>query len=199
LAPEGRNLVSQQWKLRDFIVAAALAVPLGVFWSYAWGLAWQVAADAVPQLGDVMDGFYVVGGVLVAYVIRKPGSALLGELIASLIEIPFTSFGPVVLWLGLLQGLGVEALLMGTRYRHFGLGILLLAGAAGSLVAVVGYYYPVEGWVELAIGVQVLRIVLKLVGGAVLGGLAGKLIGDALAQTGVLNNFPIAQARTREI
>jgi energy-coupling factor transport system substrate-specific component len=190
---------SSSWKLRDFIVAAALAVPLGIFWSYIWGLAWQVAADAVPALGDVMDGFYVVGGVLVAYVIRKPGSAVLGEMIASLIELPFTSFGPVVLWLGLLQGLGVEALLLGTRYRHFTVGVLMAAGAAGSAVALVGYYYPVEGWVELAIGVQLVRIVLKLVGGAVLGGLGGKLIGDALAKTGVLNNFPIAQASAREI
>jgi len=118
---------TNSWKLRDVIVAAALAVPLGIFWSYAWGLAWQVASDAVPILGDFMDGFFVAGGVLV------------------------------------------------------------------------GYYHPVEGWIELAIGVQLLRIVLKLLGGAVLGGLAGKLIGDALAQTGVLNNFPIAQARTREI
>ncbi len=34
---------------------------------------------------------------------------------------------------------------------------------------------------------------LKLIGGAILAGLVGKLIGDALAQTGVLNNFPIAR------
>src|SRR4029453_19061524 len=99
-------MANDSWKMRDFIVAAALAVPLGIFWSYAWGLAWQVAADAVPVLGDVMDGFYGAGGVLVAYVIRKPGSALLGEMIASLVEIPFTSFGPVVLWLRLAAGLG---------------------------------------------------------------------------------------------
>jgi len=72
-------------------------------------------------------------------------------------------------------------------------------GAAGSLVALVGYYYPVEGWVELGVGVQALRIALKLIGGALLGGLAGKLIGDALAQTGALNNFPIGKTRTREI
>jgi energy-coupling factor transport system substrate-specific component len=188
-----------RWSTRDFIVAAALAVPLGVFWSYVWAYVWALASNAIPELGDLFDGFYVVGGILVAYVIRKPGAALLGEMIASLIEMPLTGFGAAVLWLGLLQGLGVEALLMGVRYRHWGWGVLAAAGAAGALLTVVGYYYPVEGWAQLAVGVQVLRIALKLIGGAVFAGVGGKLIGDALAQTGVLNNFPIARARTREI
>jgi len=183
------------WRTRDFIVAAALAVPLGVFWSFVYGYIWSFASGAIPELGDVFDGFYVVGGVLVGYVIRKPGSALLGEFLSSLVSLPFTGFGVVVLWLGVLQGLGVEALLLGVRYRHLNWGVLAAAGAAGSLVATIGYYYPVEGWLQLAVGVQVLRIVLRLIGGAVLAGVAGKLIGDALAQTGVLNNFPIARAR----
>jgi energy-coupling factor transport system substrate-specific component len=184
-----------QWRTRDFIVAAALAVPLGLVWSFAYGFVWLTARGILPQLGDVFDGFYIVGGVLVGYVIRRPGSALLGEMLAALIELPFTGFGAVVLWLGLVQGLGVEAVFLATRYRRFDLPIMLVAGAMGALVAVLGYSYPAEGWFGLAVGVQLLRLVLKLVGGAILAGLVGKLIGDALVQTGVLNNFPIARGR----
>jgi energy-coupling factor transport system substrate-specific component len=184
-----------QWRTRDFIVAAALAVPLGLVWSFAYGFVWLTARGILPQLGDVFDGFYIVAGVLVGYVIRRPGAALLGEMLAALIEIPFTGFGAVVLWLGLVQGLGVEIVYLATRYRRFDLPIMLLAGAMGALVAVIGYSYPAEGWLNLAIGVQALRLVLKLIGGALLAGLVGKLIGDALAQTGVLDNFPIARGR----
>jgi energy-coupling factor transport system permease protein len=184
-----------QWRTRDFIVAAALAVPLGLVWSFAYGFVWLTARGIQPLLGDVFDGFYIVGGVLVGYVIRRPGAALLGELLAALIEIPFTGFGAVVLWLGLLQGLGVEIVFLAVRYRRFDVPIMLLAGAMGALLAVVGYSYPAEGWLGLAVGVQLLRLVLKLIGGAILGGLVGKLIGDALLQTGVLNNFPIARGR----
>jgi energy-coupling factor transport system permease protein len=183
------------WRTRDFIVAAALAVPLGLVWSFAYGFVWLAARGLQPLLGDVFDGFYIVGGVLVGYVIRRPGAALLGEMLAALIEIPFTGFGAVVLWLGLVQGLGVEFVFLATRYRRFDLPVMLLAGAMGALVAVFGYSYETEGWLGLAVGVQLLRIALKLIGGAILAGLVGKLIGDALVQTGVLNNFPIARGR----
>jgi energy-coupling factor transport system substrate-specific component len=193
-APQSAGL-DWQWRTRDFIVTAALAVPLGLVWSFAYGFVWLTARGILPQLGDVFDGFYIVAGVLVGYVIRRPGAALLGEMLAALIEIPFTGFGAVVLWLGLVQGLGVEIVFLATRYRRFDLPIMLLAGAMGALVAVLGYSYPAEGWLNLGIGVQLLRLVLKLIGGAILAGLVGKLIGDALAQTGVLNNFPIARRR----
>src|SRR5207244_8130802 len=131
----------------------------------------------LPQLGDVFDGFYIVAGVLVGYVIRRPGAALLGEMLAALIEIPFTGFGAVVLWLGLVQGLGVEIVFLATRYRRFDLPIMLLAGAIGALVAVIGYSYPAEGGFGLATAAQLFRLVLSLFGGPVLAGLAGSLAG----------------------
>ncbi|HEX8969360.1 MAG TPA: ECF transporter S component [Chloroflexota bacterium] len=191
----GAGGLDWQWRTRDFIVAAALAVPLGLVWSFAYGFVWLTARGILPQLGDVFDGFYIVGGVLVGYIIRRPGAALLGEMLAALIEIPFTGFGAVVLWLGLVQGVGVEVVFLATRYRRFDLPVVLLAGAMGALVAVIGYSYPAEGWLGLSLGVQALRIVLKVVGGAILAGLVGKWIADALAQTGVLNNFPIVRSR----
>src|ERR1700682_5081601 len=159
-----------QWRTRDFIVTAALAVPLGLVWSFAYGFVWLTARGILPELGNVFDGFYIVAGVLVGYVIRRPGAALLGEMLAALIELPFTPFGAVVLWLGLVQGLGVEIVFLATRYRRFDLPIMLLAGAMGALVAVVGFSYPAEGWLVLAVDVQLVRLVLKLVGGALLAG-----------------------------
>src|SRR3977135_411592 len=135
-----------QWRTRDFIVAAALAVPLGLVLSFAYGFVWLTARGILPQLGDVFDGFYIVGGVLVGYVIRRPGAALLGEMLAALIELPFTGFGAVVLWLGLVQGLGVEAVFLATRYRRFDLPIMLVAGAMGALFAGLGYTPSRRGW-----------------------------------------------------
>jgi energy-coupling factor transport system substrate-specific component len=187
------------WQTRDILVAAALAVPLGIVWSLGWGYVWRAGRDIMPELGSFLDGFYIVAGVLVGYILRRPGAALLGEMIAALLEVPLTPFGPIVLWLGLLQGLGVEAVFAATGYRRYSLPVVLLAGLAGSLFVWIGYDYWMYGYSNLAIQIQALRFSLKLAGGVILAGLVGKLIGDALAQTGVLNNFLIARDRVREI
>jgi energy-coupling factor transport system substrate-specific component len=187
------------WKTRDVVVAAALAVPLGILWSLGWGYVWSAGRAILPELGFVLDGFYVVAGVLVGYIVRRPGAALLGEMLAAMLEIPLTPFGAIVLWLGFLQGLGVELVFAGTRYRNWSLPVLLLAGAVGAILPYFGYTYLTSSVASLGIEIQVLRIVLKLLGGAVFAGFIGKLIADALAKTGVLNNFPIARSRVEEI
>lgn len=187
------------WRTRDLIVAAALAVPLGLVWSFVWGQVWLWGRGLSPQLGIVLTGFYVVGGVLVGYILRRPGAALLGEMLAALLEIPFTPFGAVALWLGFIQGAGVEAVFAATRYRRWDLPVLILAGAVGAAAMFVLYEYTTFGYSKLGVEVQVLNLALKLIGGALFAGLAGKLIADALAQTGVLDNFPIGRGRRAEV
>jgi energy-coupling factor transport system substrate-specific component len=187
------------WKTRDVLAAAAIAVPLGLVWVYLWAIVWTTGRALLPELGFFLDGFYIIGGVLVGYVLRRPGAALLGEMIAALIELPLTPFGVVVLWLGFLQGIGVEAVFASTRYRNWSLKVLMLAGMAGALVGWFGYDYWMYGYFKLEIGRQIVLFAIKLIGGAVLGGGLAKLIGDALAKTGLLNNFPIARGQVREI
>src|SRR5262245_54270479 len=51
---------SLRWRTRDFVVIAALAVPLGLIWSYVWGVVWLTGRGILPELGYVLDGFYVI-------------------------------------------------------------------------------------------------------------------------------------------
>jgi energy-coupling factor transport system substrate-specific component len=185
------------WKTRDVIVAAGLAVPLGVvFW--VWLIGWN-AAQLVPPLGHFVGGVYVMAGIVVGYVLRRPGAALLGEMIAAFVEWPLAPYGPIILFLGLLQGLGVEAVFAATRYRQFSLPIVMIAGAVGALAVLFGRFYAAFGYANLAPEEQAIRLVATVLGGAIMGGLVGKLIADALARTGVLNNFPIARDRIAEV
>lgn len=188
---------SMGWKTRDVVVAAALAVPLGIVYA-GWLLLW-LAAQVVPEVSHFLGGLYVVAGIVVAYVTRRPGAALLGEMIAALVETPIAPFGVILLWLGLLQGIGMEAVFAATRYRRYSLPVLMLAGVAGALMVLFGRFYVAFGYANLAIEVQLIRLGMTILGGAILGGVLGKLIGDALARTGVLNNFAIGRDRVRAI
>ena len=185
------------WKTRDIVVAAALAVPLGIVF-YVWLIGWN-AAQLVPPLGHFVGGLYVLAGVLVGYVLRRPGAAFLGEMIAAFVEWPLAPYGPIILFLGLLQAVGIEAVFAAFRYRNWSLPVLMLAGAVGALAVLFGRFYVAFGYASLAPEEQAIRLVATILGGAIVGGLLGKLVGDALARTGVLNNFPIARSRVREI
>jgi energy-coupling factor transport system substrate-specific component len=185
------------WKTRDIVVAAALAVPLGVVF-YVWLIGWN-AAQLVPPLGHFVGGLYVLAGVLVGYVLRRPGAAFIGEMIAAFVEWPLAPYGPIILFLGLLQAVGVEAVFAAFRYRSWSLPVLMLAGAVGALAVLFGRFYVAFGYASLAPTEQLIRLVATFLGGAIVGGLLGKLIGDALARTGVLNNYPIGRSRVREI
>jgi energy-coupling factor transport system substrate-specific component len=187
------------WKTRDIVVAAAIAVPLGLVWSLVWGQLWLVARGILPELGFFVAGFYVAAGVIVGYIVRRPGAALLGEMLGALIEVPLTPFGAAALVLGLLQGLGTEAVFAATRYRNWSLPIVMAAGAVGAGLAFITYEYLVFGYASFAIEILALRLLARIAGGALLGGLCSKFIADALARTGVLNNFGIARDRVVEV
>lgn len=80
---------SKGWRVVDIVVAAVLGVAIGlVFW--AWntiGGAWFGVMDALtPGLGGLAVGVWLLGGVVGGLVIRKPGAALLVELIAAAIS-----------------------------------------------------------------------------------------------------------------
>src|SRR5215212_5865323 len=158
------------WKTRDILVAAAIGVVLGLVWSLVWGQVWTFVRAILPELGFFVAGFYVAAAVMVGYIVRRPGSALLGEMIAALIEIPLTPFGPAALILGLLQGLGAEAGFAATRYRNWSLPVLMLAGAVAAGAGFFGYEYWVFGYGSFGVGLLAVRFAARLLGGALFGG-----------------------------
>ena len=97
----------KDWTTREIVVAAVLAVAVGViFW--AWGLLWSSAFQAVPfPFSYALVGVWMVGGLLVPYVIRRPGAALLGELVAAFVSMAMgNQWGILTMASGLVQGVG---------------------------------------------------------------------------------------------
>ncbi|MFC4242825.1 ECF transporter S component [Gryllotalpicola reticulitermitis] len=182
----------RKWRPVDIIVAAVLGIAIGVVY-WLWdtpGYAWYGAADAVtPGLGGVANGAWLLAGVMGALVIRKPGAALFTELLAAVVEMAIgEQWGITTVYSGLAQGLLMEAVFALFLYRRGGLGVAMLAGAAGGL-GEWALELVVFGNAAKSVAYNVIYLVSTAVSGAILAGLVGWLVVRALAATGALDRF----------
>jgi energy-coupling factor transport system substrate-specific component len=197
---------SQSWSTRDIVVTAALAVACGVsFIVVDW--IYLVATGLFGQITQpIFEGLWLTGALIVPYIVRRPGAALFGELVASVVEASFNPFGITVIIAGLLEGVGAEIVFALTGYKRFSWPVMALAGAVDALLFFVVWQSWRSGYLALSGGIQLKMAPLLILGylavevisGAVAGWLS-KGVGDALVPTGVLDGFPIAANRTPDI
>lgn len=182
---------SRRWRTVDIVVAAVLAVAVGLlFW--LWGQLYRGIGDPVaallPGIQGLLGGTWFIGGVLAALIIRKPGAALFVEIVAASVSaLVGTEWGALTLLSGFVQGLGAELVFAAFRYRRFTLPVAMLAGAgAGVFAAVTDTIVWYVGADAAFITIYAISVIIS---GAVLGGLVSWLLMRALAATGALNRF----------
>ena len=180
-----------------WVVAAVVAAILGLIYM-AYSVLWMAVS---PLLGTVpvmiLYGFYFSAGILVPYIIRKPGAAIAGETIAAIVEVLAGSpFGVAAILAGFVQGVGAEVGFAVGRWRSYSLAIMGLAGALSAILAY-GHDFVLLGYSQFGTDIQIGIFVTMVVSGIVLGGWFSKAIGDALARTGVLASFAIGRDRSQ--
>ncbi len=188
----------RRWRVVDMTVAAVLAVAGGLL---LWGMntAWTPITTPIgrlyPPLPAVLNGLWLLPGVLVGLVVRRPGAALLGETVAALIEAQLGGlWGFASVYYGVVEGLGAEFVLALLLYRSFGLGAALAAGAgSGVALAVLDltFYFT-----DYPAGQKIAYVVLSVLSGALIAGAGGWALTRALAATGAL--APLASGRAAE-
>ncbi|MDB5083156.1 MAG: ABC-type thiamin-related transport system, permease component 1 [Bacilli bacterium] len=179
------------WKLREIVVAAVLSVVCGAIY-LGWDFLFQVVHAASPVAQAAFNGLWWIASGLVAYIVRKPGAALLAELVGAFAEFALGSpYGMAAVFIGLFQGLGAEIPFLATRYQKWGITTMMLSGAVGG-IGNTFYSYYWQGVNQYSVGNMIGWLVVSMISGAILAGVLPKLIGDALKRTGVLRNFKIA-------
>ena len=180
-----------RWTLRDVVALVVTAIVLGVVF-YLWGWAMQVLSRL---LGDVAAGlFYGVwfwAGLLLAYAIRKPGAALLGEFGAAIVAYALGSpLAALMLALGWLQGMAMEMVFAWARFQHWGLVTMLVAGAAAGTAsfAVNLVALPVQPALHSP-GIIIAMLWIAIISGLVLGGLVCKILGDRVLAIASVRQF----------
>ncbi len=188
------------WSTRDIVVASVLAVVVGViFWG--WDLAYTSFFGLIPfPFSYGINGVWMVGGLLVPFVVQRPGAALLGELVAAFVSMALgQQWGVLVMVSGLVQGVGAELVFAGFRWKKFS-GVHLYLAALGAqflgfiLDTFVYTYYQQYSWRLVGLG-----MVVALVSALALGALLSQLLGEALARTGVLSGLAISRGRVKRV
>jgi energy-coupling factor transport system permease protein len=196
----GSSRAVARWTTWESILAAVLAGVTGIiFW--LWGLGWNlldVVRAAIPGYGmavrDLFYGMWFLAAVLVPYIIRRPGAAVAAETVAAIVSALLGSqWGLTVLISGLVQGGLAEVVFAARGYRHWGLGTLILAAcgaAVGSWVVDYAFWYN-----TLEPQILLLMLLARLISATIFAGVLGKVLGDALAGTGVLDNTALGRSR----
>jgi energy-coupling factor transport system permease protein len=187
------------WRIVDIVVAAVVAVAFGIVF-LAWNALYAATGPlfaALPPAQAVMYGIWLLPGVLVGLIVRRPGAAFFGGLVSAAVSVLLGSpYGADALISGALQGGGAELGFAIGLYRRWNLPFAVLAGVLAGLAAAVhdiAIYYPdtgVDFWAVYAGA--------TLLSGALLAGLGAWLLLRALVATGVLGEFAVGREQ-REV
>ena len=186
----------ETWKLKDFIMMAILGVVFAAVYMavFQGGLALSTALTpfGLSNFGfEIIYGVWFMAATLAAYIIRKPGVALITEMLASAIELLMgNSGGLTVVLTGFIQGLGAEAVFAAFRYRKWDTVSMILAGIASAfLIFCYELYYL--NYITLSPVLLIGQLTVRFISAAIFSGIVCRLAGDALAKTGVVRNYAI--------
>ena len=183
------------WRTVDLLTITFLGAAFGVAY-WAWGQVYSAPGDALsalfPPLAAVVGAPWLLAGVVGGLVVRRPGAALLCEVLAALVSmLPGTKWGFSTFIAGVLQGLGAEAAFAILGYGAFGIAAAALAGALAAPLEAVYEWFTY--WMDWSWGWKIAYLLILTASGAVIAGVGGWLLTRALASAGALNAFPPGQ------
>jgi energy-coupling factor transport system substrate-specific component len=178
------------WRIVDIVVAAAVSVAFGVVF-VAWNALWSFTAPlflALPAAQAIIYGVWLLPGVLVGLIVRRPGAALFGGIVSATVSALIASqWGLDTILSGALQGGGAELAFAIGLYRSWNLPFAILAAALAGIGAaihdIIGYYPDagVDYWIVFSVAL--------VISGILIAGLGGWLLVRRLARAGVLGEF----------
>lgn len=191
-----------RWRTVDLVTAAMLGVAFGVAY-WGWAAAYNVLSPlftAVPAIGGVLGGPWLIAGVVGGLVVRRPGAAVLAEVLAAQVEALLgNQWGQLsTLVAGLLQGLGVEIVLAVVLYRRFGPWIAAACGVGAAVLETIYEYGAYDYGTTFGAGGTLVYFLSFAISAAIVAGLGGWLLVRALARTGALASFPPGRERALE-
>lgn len=182
------------WRIVDIVVAAVVAVAFGIVF-LAWNAVYTATGPIfafLPPAQALMYGVWLLPGVLVGLIVRRPGAAFFGGLVSAAVSVLLGSpYGADALLSGAIQGGGAELGFAIGLYRRWTLPFAMLAGALAGIAATmhdVVLYYP-----DFGVAFQLVYGVATVLSGAIVAGIGGWVLLRAIVATGVLGSFAVGR------
>ncbi|MDR2366615.1 MAG: ECF transporter S component [Deltaproteobacteria bacterium] len=187
------------WKLREAILVGIVSVVFGVIYLAAVYLGIFLSTlvsplGLAPLANEPIYGIWFMASTFIAYFVRKPGAAVVTEVLAALLEVLMGNmYGPLVLVSGTVQGLGAEVVFMATSYKNHGLGVMAVAGMGSGLASFVIDFF-ISGFGLLSIGFLAVMLPIRLLSSAFFCGLVSLRLATGLERTGLTKAYRVGRA-----
>lgn len=193
------DMVRFRWTTADIAVAAALGVACGVvFWGFNFAYAWlsPILGAILPGVASVLHALWYFSGTLAMLIVRKPGSALMVNVVGGLAEMVLGNQYAVgfVLISAMLQGVFAELPFALARYRVFNLPMAVASGALTGLEY--GVYLMLFRYQGVAFFSPrgIVHMISEIIGGVLIAGVMSWFLYVGVARTGALDRFASGRA-----
>ena len=187
------------WKLQEIILVAMLCIVFGVVYLAGVYLASFLSTlltpvGLAPLANELVFGVWFMASTLAAYILQKPGAAIVAEVLAALIEVLLGNmYGPMVIVAGIIQGAGAEIVFALWRYKRFDRTTMYLA-TVGCTITSFLWSFVRSNYLAIAPGLLVVYFLVRLVSAFLFAGVLCKVMGDSLAKTGLLKSYALGRA-----
>lgn len=191
------------WKLKDVLLIAICAVLFGVIYlgcTYIGGILYGALTPVgMASLGyEPFYGIYFMAGAFGIYVMRKPGTGVIAELLAAILECLFGNyFGPIIILSGLVQGIGFELLIALRGYKKFDRVTMIGASVICSVVTLI-YNLIISGYSKIAVPVLALMLLVRIISAVIFCGILTPMLANALSRAGLLKGYAVSR-ETEEV
>ena len=177
-------------KLKEVVVIAMISALLSVIFTMLDSIYQPLTAMLGELGGDLIGGLYYLSALIPIFIVRKPGTALMGSLFTGVMNLLLGSpYGINIIVAAILQGLGGEIIFAIGKYKKYSFINMALAGALATILVTVRDHF-IFGF-GLNADMIYIRIAARIVSAMILGGVFSTMIANTLKATGVLNGFKI--------
>ncbi len=187
-----------RWRTIELLTAAIIGVVFGVaYWGYSSTYTALPGLKALtgPFVG-LVNGPWLIAGVISGLVIRRVGAAFFAEVLAAVVSTQLgTEWGWTTVISGVVQGAGAELAFAIFLFRRFTWPVAALSGA---LAAVGGFCYEWFTWLPgFDLEYKLSYLGAFVISGALVAGIGGWVLTAALARTGAIDALPAGQEAAR--